>query len=156
MRATRFSVTIGTLALVLGTAWAAEKASDEAIRADQKILEGTWQAVTMEVNGGVSEPYDTQKLTIINGSDGTWTFYSEGNEVAKGTSSINPLETPKTIDFTITEGEGEGNSYHGIYELQEDSRKLCFAPAEVNRPMDFYSAPGSQNIFIKFERKSTN
>ena len=49
---------------------------------------------------------DAKKLTVVNGSDDTWSLRSEGNEIRKVTSTINLTKKPKTIDFTPTEGEG--------------------------------------------------
>ena len=34
---------------------------------------------------------DAKKLTVVNGSDGTWNLRSEGKEISKGTSTIDPI-----------------------------------------------------------------
>jgi len=98
---------------------------------------------------------DARKFTVVNGSDGTWSLLSEGTEISKGTSTIDPLKKPKTIDFTPTEGEGKGNQYLGIYELGEKTRKICFAPSGKDRPTKFASTPGSEFILVTFEREDT-
>jgi uncharacterized protein (TIGR03067 family) len=90
---------------------------------------------------------------VVNGSDGTWTLRSDDKEMNKGTSTIDPRKKPKTIDFTITEGEGKGNEHLGIYELGEKTRKLCFASPGKERPTEFSSAPGSGQILVTFERE---
>jgi uncharacterized protein (TIGR03067 family) len=109
--------------------------------------------VALEINGNKSADEDAKKLSVVNGSDGTWTLRSEGQQISKGTSTFNPTKKPKTIDFTVTEGEGIGNQYRGIYELGEKTRKLCFAPPGKERPTEFASAPGSEHIFVTFERE---
>ncbi len=62
------------------------------------------------------------------------------------------MKTPKTLDFTPTEGDDAGKQYFGIYELGENNRKMCFAPLGKGRPSDFSSSPGSEHICLTFER----
>ena len=133
----------------------ADDAQDEAIKKDHKLIEGTWRVVALEVDGNKSMEEDARKLTVVNGSDGTWSLRSEGNEISKGTSTIDPTKKPKTIDFTVTEGEGKGNQYPGSYELGEKTRKLCCAPPGKTRPTEFSSTPGSEHILVTLEREKT-
>jgi len=67
-------------------------------------------------------------------------------------NAFDPTKSPKTIDFTIKEGDGKGNLHLGIYELGENTRNLCFAPPGKERPTEFTSKPGSQHILVAFER----
>jgi uncharacterized protein (TIGR03067 family) len=141
------------LALIALTAIAtADDAKDEAIKKDRKLIEGMWRVVTLEVDGNKASDEDAKKITVVNGPDGTWTLFSDGKEVGKGTNSFDPTQKPKTIDFTQTEGEGKGNSFLGIYELGENSRKLCFAPPGKDRPREFISMPGTDHVLVMFER----
>jgi uncharacterized protein (TIGR03067 family) len=131
---------------------AADDAKDEAIKKDRKLIEGTWRVVALEVDGNKASDDDAKKITVVNGPEGTWTLFSDGKEVGKGTNSFDPTKNPKTIDFTQTEGEGKGNLYLGIYELGENTRKLCFAPPGKDRPREFISMPGTDHILVMFER----
>lgn len=144
---------IGLLLAITASAAGADDAKDEAIKKDRKQIEGTWRAVALDVDGNKASDEDAKKITVVNGPDGTWTLFSEGKEVGKGTNSFDPTKKPKTIDFTPTEGEGKGNLYLGIYELGENTRKLCFAPPGKDRPTDFISMPGSEHILVTFERE---
>jgi uncharacterized protein (TIGR03067 family) len=127
-------------------------AKDEAIKKDRRQIEGTWRGVTLEINGNQAKDEDAKKLTVVNGSDGTWKLLSEGKELIKGTSTFDPLNKPKTIDFTPTEGDDKGKIFLGVYELGEKTRKLCFAPLGKDRPTELSSAPGSEHIVVTFER----
>ena len=144
---------VGVLLTVVVARAFADEAQDEAIKKDRKLIEGTWRVVALEIDGNKSMEEDARKLTVVNGSDGTWSLRSEGNEISKGTSTIDPAKKPKTIDFTATEGEGKGNQYPGICELVEKTRKLCFAPPGKGRPTEFSSTPGSEHIFVTLERE---
>jgi uncharacterized protein (TIGR03067 family) len=149
---TRF-IGLSVIGLLLATIVTADDAKDEAIKKDRKQIEGTWRIVALEVNGNKANDDDAKKLSVVNGSDGTWTLLSEGKEISKGTSTFDPTKKPKSIDFTPTEGEGKGNQYLGIYELGATTRKMCFAPPGKERPTEFSSAPGSEIILVTFERE---
>lgn len=154
MRSSLFgSLVIGALLAAIGAIASADDAKDEAINKDRKQIEGTWRVVALVVNGNQVMEEDAKKLTVVNGSDGTWSIRSEGNEVTKGTSTIDPTKKPKTLDFTPTEGEGKGNLHLGIYELGEKTRKMCFAPPVKERPTEFSSTAGSEHILVTFERE---
>jgi uncharacterized protein (TIGR03067 family) len=143
----------GVLLTATGAIASADEAKDEAIKKDHKLIEGTWRIVALEINGEKSDEEDAMKLTVVNGSDGTWSVRSEGNEISKGTSTIDPTKKPKTIDLTPTEGGGKDKAHLGIYELGEKTRKLCFAPPGKDRPTKFSSTPGSEHILVTFERE---
>ncbi len=142
----------GLALIAVATIATADDAKDEALKKDRKLIEGTWRVVTLEVDGNKASDEDAKKITVANGPEGTWTLLSDGKEVGKGTNSFDPTQKPKTIDFTQTEGEGKGNSFLGIYELGENTRKLCFAPPGKDRPKEFNSMPGTEHILVTFER----
>jgi uncharacterized protein (TIGR03067 family) len=146
-------VVVGLLVTPMARIATADDTKDEAIKKDRKQIEGTWRVIALEVNGNKAMEEDARKLTVVNGSDGTWSLRSEGKEISKGTSTIDPTKKLKAIDFTPTEGEGKGSRFLGIYELGEKTRKLCFAPAEKERPTEFSSTPGSEIVLVTFERE---
>jgi uncharacterized protein (TIGR03067 family) len=129
-----------------------DEAKNEAIRTDRKIIEGTWRIVALEVDGKKTNEEDARKLIVVNGSDGTWRLRSEEKEISQGTSVFDPTRKPKTIDFTSTVGEEKGKQHLGVYEIGEETRKLCFAPAGKERPTEFSSPSGSGHILVTFER----
>jgi uncharacterized protein (TIGR03067 family) len=144
---------VGMLVTAMTAISTGDDAKDEAIKKDRKLIEGTWKVVALEVDGNKAAEEDAKKITVVNGPDGTWTLFSDGKEIGKGTNSFDPTKKPKAIDFTQTEGEGKGNLYLGIYELGENTRKLCFAPPGKDRPTEFTTAPGSEHILVTFERE---
>lgn len=148
---------IGALALLMSmtTIASADDAKEKAIKKDHKLMEGTWKIVALEINGNKSGDADASKFTVVNGADGTWSLRSEGNEIVKGTSTIDPTQNPKTIDFIPTSGQDQGKTMLGIYELKKNTRKLCFASAGQNRPTEFSSTAENQHILVTFEREKT-
>lgn len=143
----------GILLSAMTTVVTADDAKDAAIRKDRKQIEGTWRVVALEVDGNKASAEDAKKITVVNKADGTWILFNDGKEISKGPSTINPTMKTKTIDFKPTDGEGKGQTYLGIYELSDKSRKLCFAPPGKKRPTEFSSKTGSEHILVTLERE---
>jgi len=129
-----------------------EDPKDEAIRKDREQIAGTWTVVELVVQGNKAKEEDARRLTVENAKDGTWKLFVAGKEICRGTSTIDPVKKPKTLDFTITEGENPGDKFVAIYELGDIKRKMCFAPSSQKRPAAFESPTGSEQILVHFER----
>jgi len=156
MRSSYLGTLVGGIILTaIATIATADDAKDAAIKKDHEQIEGTWRITSLVDNGNKSMEEDAKKLTVVNGSDGTWSLRDEDKEISKGASTIDPTKKPKTIDFTPTVGEDKGNLHLGIYELGEKARKLCFARPGKDRPTEFASKPGSEHILVTFEREKT-
>ena len=83
-------VTLGIALLFAATVpltFAAD-AKDEAIKKDRKAFEGTWQVVSLEVDGNKTAEEDAKKITVINKADGKWAIEVDGKVMARGTSKI--------------------------------------------------------------------
>lgn len=132
----------------------AEETREQAIKQDREQFLGTWRVVLFVLDGQLVAESEARKLTVVNGIDGSWSLRSEENDIGGGTSSIDPSQTPKTIDLTVTEGDGKGDQFLGIYELEEKTRKLCFVEKGKERPTEFTSTPGSERILVTFQRES--
>ena len=130
----------------------AADAKQEAIKKDHLAIEGTWRAVSVEVNGNALNPDDIRKITTENGRDGEWTLVVDGNEIAEGTSTIDPTVTPRTIDFMATKGNNAGQTTFGIYEMIGNTRKICYAEPGRPRPAEFSAPAGSGRLLVVFER----
>jgi uncharacterized protein (TIGR03067 family) len=147
----RFSA-FGVMLTAIATIAAGDDAREAALKKDRKHIEGTWRVVELVLDGNKLPEEDARKFTVVNGPDGTWALRAEDRDICKGNSTFDPTKKPRTIDFTVTEGDGKGNQYIGIYELGEKTRKLCFAAAEKERPREFASMPGSEHTLIILER----
>lgn len=143
---------IGVLTTALGAA-APGLDKEDAIKKDRKQYEGTWRAVTLEVDGNKGGEEDVKKIIVINHADGAWSIRLDDKEIGKGTSTIDPTQKPKTIDIKPTEGGGLGTTYFGIYEIGAKTRKVCLAPQDKQRPNEFSTSAGSGRILVTFERE---
>lgn len=142
---------LGILVLAVMGASGDDTANEDAIKKDRKRIEGTWKIVSFVINGNSSTD-DAGKMIVVNGADGSWNLTVDGQEIVQGTTTIDPSRKPKTIDITPTTGDDKGKIYLGIYEVADDTRKLCFAPTGKPRPTEFTSAAGSDHVLVMFER----
>lgn len=116
----------------------------ELLEAHRKRLEGTWIGVLGLRDGKkiVDDEANEVRLTVT----GDHYTMIRGEQADHGTSRIDPMADPKTIDITITDGEFKGQTWLGIYEVIGASHKVCFAPTGRPRPTTFTSEPGSGHV----------
>jgi uncharacterized protein (TIGR03067 family) len=150
-RYTRFALGVALL-LAVTPALDAGDAKEEAVKKDRKRYEGTWQVVSLEVDGNKASEEDAKNITVINEVDGKWAIEVEGKVAAKGTSEIDPTKKPKTVDLTMTEGDDKGKTFLGIYEFADDTCTVCLAPAGKDRPTEFAARAGSGHILAVLKR----
>ena len=132
---------VGLLFLGCGFLLAAGDTKDDAVKKDRKKYEGSWQVVSLEVDGNKTNEEDALKITVINEADGMWRIEAEGKVVARGTSEIDPTKKPKTMD-SISTGPDKGKKTLAIYELTGDTLKVCVTVG-ATRPTTFTPKPGS-------------
>src|SRR5437868_4364668 len=81
---------------------------------DQAKLQGKWVG---ELKG--------EKITLTCDKD-KFTFEFGEKAVFKGTFKIDPAKKPRHIDLAVKDGPMfEGQTAHGIYELDGDTLKWC-------------------------------
>jgi uncharacterized protein (TIGR03067 family) len=66
--------------------------------------------------------------------------------------TLDPTKNPKWIDVTYTDGERKGESSLGIYELKDDSLKICMSRS-TTRPMEFETKAESQRHMMVLKRE---
>jgi uncharacterized protein (TIGR03067 family) len=140
------------LLITITSLTAAGDDKDKAVKEDRKKYEGTWQVISLEVDGNTSAEEDAKKITVVNEADGKWAIEAEGKVIARGTSEIDPTKKPKAVDLTVTEGDGKGQTLRGIYEFKDDTRKVCLAPEGKDRPTEFSAPAGSGHILAVLKR----
>ena len=63
--------------------------------------------------------------------------------VIEGRYRLDPTRRPKEIDSIPTEGEHRGKVAPGIYEIDGDTHRVCFAPlGSEDRPTALADSPG--------------
>jgi uncharacterized protein (TIGR03067 family) len=138
---------VGVAILVLAGAGAAQDANKK----EMTRLEGEWSMVSGEANGQAM-PGETVKVGRRVAKDGETTITFGGQTYFKAKFAIDPTKKPKTIDYTMTEGPTQGKTHLGIYELDGDTVKFCFAAPGQGRPTEFTAGQGSERTLSVWKR----
>jgi uncharacterized protein (TIGR03067 family) len=138
------------LVLAIGFLLAADSKDDD-IKKEFKKLDGTWAVDSFTADGNKQADDDVKKFRLILEGN-KYTLKQEDTVVSKGTFKIDPAKKPKTIDVTPTEGDGQGSGMLGIYEIDGDTYRVCYAQAGKDRPTKFASEVGSEHFFFVFKR----
>jgi uncharacterized protein (TIGR03067 family) len=114
-------------------------------------LEGEWSLVSGEANG-LSMPKETVNSGKRIAKDGQTTITIGGQIYFKAKFNIDPTKKPKAIDYIMTAGPTTGKTHLGIYELDGDTVKFCFAAPGGDRPTEFTAKEGSQRTLSVWKR----
>ena len=146
---TRFALLIGMATAAISVAWAED---NEAVKKDLAQLQGEWSMASGSADGQpMPEEIRKQMKRVCKGDEATTTM--NGQVFMKAKITIDPSKKPKTIDYEMTEGFTKGKKQLGIYELDGDTFKSCFAAAGAERPTDFTSKPGDRRTVSVWKRE---
>jgi uncharacterized protein (TIGR03067 family) len=118
----------------------AEAPKSDAVKEELKKFEGTWKLEAANFDGEERKAEDIKNAGLVVVGD-TFTM-KIGNETHKGKFTIDPSKKPKTIDAEFTEGSLKDTKVVGIYVIEGDTRKSCFAASQTDRPKDFCAGKG--------------
>ncbi len=140
---------IAALGLLLGAC--NRQATAKTPKTDLDRLQGTWNLVSA-IQDGNALPEDKVKQTTIVFKGDTFRFPGSAEYATSraGTIKLDETKTPKEMDAISTEKE----VMLGIYALEENGYKVCFAPAGKPRPTEFTSTPGSGQILQVWQRQN--
>jgi uncharacterized protein (TIGR03067 family) len=124
---------------------------DPAVVAELQRLQGSWQAEAWEEAGKPLAGGELKKRTFFFGAN---IFYIRSGEklLQGGAAQLAPTKKPRTINFSVKEGEGADGVMLGIYSLDGDTLKLCFDPQGESRPKDFKAGEKSGFTRITLKR----
>jgi uncharacterized protein (TIGR03067 family) len=108
------------------------------MKPDIEALRGTWNMVSMEMDGR-KYPAAGSQIVIERGR---FTSLNMGAEYS-GTVATDESANPRTFDLVFETGPEKGNRSLGIYELDGDTWKICLGLTGKTRPTKFVSTPGS-------------
>src|SRR5262245_21293093 len=95
----------------------------DAAKKDQEKLQGDWTLASGE-RDGQAFPEDFIKSLKRTITGDKYTVMRDDEVLAKGTYTLDPSKKPKAIDIKL---ENADQAVKGIYELEGDTFKLCYA-----------------------------
>ena len=97
-------------------------------------------------------PNFVTRKTGFKGDKVTFLADVEGASL-NGSFKLDPTKKPKTIDYTFTGGPTKGQVQLGIYELDGERVKFCFAAPGKDRPTEFTTKEGSARTLSVWKRE---
>ncbi len=123
------------------------------ILAEKEELEkfqGTWDFVSLEVNGEQKPDEDFKRYTVVFKGD-QWIVFEGTNVAAQKTIQLNPAANPKCIDAYPPPGTGP--TIRGIYVLEGDTLTVCDRGEDNGgRPTEFRTEPNSGLVLFVYKR----
>jgi uncharacterized protein (TIGR03067 family) len=122
---------------------------------DAEKLQGTW-TITLAEKHGAKQPEEKLKdLRVVIEGD-SMCFKTGGQDGERATIKLDPSKTPKAIDFLPVVADKEKKPSLGIYELREDTLKLCWRKEGGERPTEFATKADDRDLvlmILKREKK---
>ena len=109
-------------------------------------IEGRWKVASVELAGVPVPGLEDAELVL---ADGEKKLTLPGGRVEKGTYRLKADQRPGAIDATT---EGKEGTEQGIFAVDGDTLKLCLATRGGERPKEFATREGSDQILIVLRR----
>ena len=137
------------MAIAAGLLVAADAPKDDPAKADLDKLQGPWNLVAAVRDGKEVPEGQVRRTTIVFTVD-RFVFPMESGDATskRGVIRVDPTKEPKEMDATSPEGEVSP----GIYQVEGDDYKVCFAPPGRARPRKLTSEPGSGHLLQIWRR----
>jgi len=122
-------------------------------KTDLDRFQGTWYLIAAVEDGKVLPQDKVKQETIVFKGD-TFRFPGSAEDATSksGTFKLDETKTPKEIDSISTDKV----VMLGIYRMDDNGYKICFAPPGKPRPTDIRSEPGSGYILQSWGREKKN
>jgi uncharacterized protein (TIGR03067 family) len=138
------------LLLFLGLPSAFAGAENDPSAKDLEAMQGDWAVIEYVVDGIKSEDDNAQSLfRTIKGNH--YTVFLFDKPLGSGTIKLDATRMPKTIDSIPDKMPGK--PFLGIYEIDGNRVKVCYAPPGKDRPTELASKKGSEHTFMIWERE---
>jgi uncharacterized protein (TIGR03067 family) len=145
------------LQLTIGLVWTSSIMASDDAKQELAKLQGDWIIVSAEIDGAPVAAEDLKEFRrTVKGDEIAWRMGSD--HLLRTRFKIDPARSPKHWDVTFLDGDEQGQTCLGIYELKDNQLKICVGGPNGERPLEFATKPDSDGIFLVLRRAagSTN
>jgi uncharacterized protein (TIGR03067 family) len=137
--------------LAVGLLMAAAARQARATDKDVDGIQGAWVPLSIQIDGRQLDKDELGEIKMrIKGNRYTVT---NGTQVAdQGSFKLDATRKPRAIDTMPGQGPDKGKTMPGIYELSGDTLKICVAVPGKERPGEFASKAGSDQVLYVLKR----
>ena len=119
-------------------------------KAEWKALKGSWIIDKAVLMGG--DQTAIFKSAVLTMDEGKYAL-NFGGTVDKGTLKIDATSKPKRITITGTDGPSKGKTLEAIYEINNDTFKICYALDGKVAPKALESKEGTNTLYVVYKRE---
>jgi len=135
----------------LGLAMVGIVLSCATLRADDtKDIQGIWMPVKAAL-GVQNLPEETLRTMRLKITDDQYEVVV-GREAERGQLKLDPSLKTKTLDIICKEGPNKGKTVLGIYELSNETLRVCYALTGDKRPTAFDVRGEAALFLVTFKR----
>ena len=120
---------------------------------NDSIIQGTWTPISAELGG---QPFPERILTAMKLilTENSYTAIIS-NVTDKGMLTLHASDQQNAMDILGTEGPNKGKTIPAIFELTEETLKVCYDLEGKRRPHDFHTEPHTQLFLVSYRRDKT-
>jgi uncharacterized protein (TIGR03067 family) len=118
---------------------------------DAKAIEGSWIPIKAEL-GGQPMADAILKTITLKLIDGKYEAIAGGHP-DNGTYTLDATTKPKGMTVTGTNGPNNGKTFPCIYELKNDTLRICYDLSGKKRPVEFKSVAAMKLYLVTYQRK---
>jgi uncharacterized protein (TIGR03067 family) len=139
------------LAVGKGTAMSEPGVIDAASRGELEKLQGVWRTVAVEVDGSpiASCLFEDARLIISGDRFTLRNPLPDADQRVEGVLRLDAGKVPKELSLVLDDGQ----TVEEIYELNENTLRVCYPIRGGRRPRDFKTAPQSDLSLVVYERE---
>ena len=119
---------------------------------DLDRLQGTWTLISMEREGEPVPAEDLKGSTVVY--EGNRMSLRDGERIRRrGIVTLASERKPSAVNTWDQDGPYEDQTVPGIYELQGDTLRLCFARPGRERPKAFTTKSGTGVLLCVYKKR---
>ena len=118
---------------------------------DATTIQGTWIPARAEL-AGRPMPDAVLKSIRLKMDNGKYEVFV-GDEPDRGIYAIDSTSSPRSITITGMEGPNAGKTFPAIYELKDETLRICYDLSGSKRPTEFKSIAGTKLYLVTYSRR---